>query len=370
MNLLVGIKSIQAWQELIKQSSKRPRLALPYAFAAAFYNRNHKIFAINYSNAANPSGPVKPFEHIYQPNELLQALRNVDMALLWGGRGTSAILRQVLLSRPRRRVILVSYIWKLSTLPTLRAVISGTVNQISARFSKAVMVMTDEQLVLAKQMLPSRIPVIRFICGIDTSFHKIKSNYSDVPEIHHSSIDKLLYKPYVIVLGDQQRCNENVIKLVRRSDINLVRVCRDKKTVFWFNEEIQRLGLNDRLFVFRDINYTFLRFLLQHSSAYAGLVNSKWQPAGWTVACEALASGLPVVMYDGLVYREMRKMGVEDRIVRSVPFGDISAFQSELELLISQNSSAIAGLAKDFVFSKLDIEDTSRHFVEEIESLC
>ena len=361
---------MQDWPGTVNRSHECPRLPLIHTFSAAFDDRNHRVFAIDYSNGANSSGSVGPFEHVYLRNELLQALKNVDLALIWGGRGISAISRQLLLSRPRRRVLLCSYIWQLGTLPTVRAVISGAANQISARFCRALIVMTDEQLVLAKQMLPARVPVIRFICGIDTSFYKVKSNYSDVPEIHRPLIEKLLCKPYVIVLGDQQRCNKDVITLVRRSDINLVRVCLAKKTLSWFNEEIRRFELTDRLFVFREIDYVFLRFLLQHASAYAGLVNSKWQPAGWTVACEALASGLPVVLYDGLAYREMKTMEADDRIVRSVPFGDISAFQSELESLISQDSATISELATDLVSNKLDIENTSRHFVEEIESLC
>lgn len=369
MNLLVGVKNIQKWRASEKHFQERPRLPLPYAFSGAFHNRNHKIFAVVSTNGSTPAEPVSPFERIYSHHELLNALRDTDLALFWGGRGLSAILRQVLLSYPRRRVILGSYIWQLSTLPALLAITSGTANQLLARFSRAVTVMTNEQLVLARKKLPPDIPVIRFICGIDTRFYKTKSNHSDVPEMHRPLVNKLLTKPYVIMLGDQQRCNEDALKIVKRSDISLVRVCREEKTILWFNKNIQKYKLNDRLFIFRDISHVFLRFLLQHAFAYAGLVNSKWQPAGWTVACEALASGLPVVLYDGLVSREMRMMRAANTIVRSVPYRDICACQAELESLISQKSPTTTKHAMDFVSDKLDIETTSNHFVREVESL-
>jgi len=365
MNLLVGIKSIQGWLAPKKQSHKRPRLPLPYTFSEAFHYRNHKIFAIVSSNESIPTEPVSPFERIYPQNELLHALRNTDLALFWGGRGFPAILRQVLLSHPRRRVIFCSYIWQLSKLPSLKTKLSGITARICANFSKGLVVMTDEQLVLAKQVLPSSIPVIRFICGIDTCFYKIKANYSDIPQIHRPSVDKLLAKPYVIMLGDQQRCNEDTLKLVKHSDINLVRVCREKKTMLWFNKSIQRHKLNDRLFIFRDISHVFLRFLLQHASAYWGLVDSSWQPAGWTAACEALASGLPVVIYEGLVSRELTRLGGGGKILQHIPSKDIKSFQSKLESMrheISKN-------ARDFAANNLDIEKTSTDFVRQIETL-
>jgi glycosyltransferase involved in cell wall biosynthesis len=376
MKLLVSIQSIQPWQESMKKSCERPRLALPYAFATAFYNRNHQLFAIEDSKVKDRTAATRPFEYIYQQHELLKAMRNVDLTMLGGGGdyGISAILRQmlnqILLSPPRYRVLFVAYVWQLSTLPTLKKKVAGMAVRFLARFSRAVIVMTDEQLVLAKQMLTSRIPVIRFICGIDTYFYKIKSNYSDIPETHRSSIDKLLTKPYAIMLGDQQRCNNDALELIKHCDIQLVRVLRGKKTSVWFNEEIQKHGFNDRLFIFEDISYIFLRFLLQHASAYVGLVDSSWQPAGWTVACEALSSGLPIILYDGLVSREIRRMGADNRIMRSVPYGDILAFQAELESVISQDLSTISKLSKDFASNNLDIENTSRHFVKQVESLC
>ena len=109
--------------------------------------------------------------------------------------------------------------------------------------------------------------------------------------------------------------------------------------------------------------------MIQNAVCYAGLVDSSWQPAGWTVACEALGSGVPIVLYDGLVSRELRIMGADNSIMRTVPFGDIAKFQSELESVISQRRSTIHKLSQDFVSRKLDMEITSQQFVSDVENL-
>ena len=297
-------------------------------------------------------------------------MRNVDTVLSWGGYGISAILRQILLIPPCRRVLLGSYVWELATLPTMKSKWSGIITRILSCYSRAVTVMTDEQLVLAKKMLPRRVPVIRFVCGIDTSFYKIKSNYSDVPEIYRSSVDKFLTKPYAIMLGDQQRCNEDALKLLKQSNIKLVRVCRDKKTITWFNENNNKHGFNNRLFVFEDLDHKFLRFLLQHASAYVGLVDSKWQPAGWTTACEALASGLPIVLYEGLVSRELVKLGAEETFLRRVPMNNVQNFKETLEDIISHHPiPCCSHKAQVFTSEKLDLEITGEKFVQQVEML-
>jgi glycosyltransferase involved in cell wall biosynthesis len=369
MKLLVGIENIQPWQESIKISAERPRLALPYAFSTAFVDKGHQLHAIDYSGSLNQRTEIEPFEKIYQKSDLLNAMKNVDMALLWGGRGVSAIIRQILLPHPRRRVLLGSYVWNMTALPTVKSKISGFATRFAACFSQAVAVMTDEQLLAVQQQLSSHTPVIRYTCGIDAGFYRLKATYADVPETYQDTIDKLLAKPYIIMLGDQQRCNQDALELVRRSDINLLRVCRGEKTSTWFSEQVSKAEFKDKMFYLNDVDYVFLRFLIQNAACYAGLVDSSWQPAGWTVACEALASGVPIVLYDGLVSRELKMMGADSSIMRIVPFKDIAGFQSEIELIIAQDRSIINKLSQDFISRKLDMEVTSQQFVRDVENL-
>lgn len=369
MKLLVGIKSVEPWHNSINKSLTQPRLALPYAFSTAFINEGHQVFAIDTANSSSVKKSDDPFSHVYSKSELLKALKNVDIALLWGGQGVSAIMRQILLPSPRKRVLLGSYVWDTSVLPTFKSRLSGVTAKLAAGFSRAVTVMTDEQLLGAQHQLSSRTPVIRFTCGIDASFYKVKSEYLDVPVIYQSEVDKLLTKPYVIMLGDQQRCNQDAIELIKKNDINLIRVCRDKKMSRWFKDQISRCGLEDKLFIFNDIDHVFLRFLIQNAACYAGLVDSSWQPAGWTVACESLACGTPVLLYDGLVSRELKKLGTDKSIMQTASFGDLKGFQEKLSAITSQHRSSVHKISQEFIIKNLDMEVTSREFVRNVENI-
>jgi hypothetical protein len=353
----------------MEKCDERPRLALPYAFATAFINKGHQLHAIYNSGSSTQEAETEPFEHVYQKSEVLKALKNVDMALLWGRQGVSAIMRQILLPRPRRCVVLCTYVWDMNALPTVKSRAACFSARFAARFSRAVTVMTNEQLLDAQRQLHSRTPVVRYTCGIDASFYRVKSIDSGAPEIHQDAVQKLLNKPYVIMLGDQQRCNQDALELVGRSDINLLRVCYSKKTSTWFEEQAFKCRYKDKLFIFNNVDHVFLRFLIQNAACYAGLVDSNWQPAGWTVACEALASGVPIVLYDGLVARELKAMGADSSIMRTVPFGDVAGFQSEIESIFSQHRPTIHKLSQGFISRKLDMETTAQQFVKDVESL-
>ena len=108
--------------------------------------------------------------------------------------------------------------------------------------------------------------------------------------------------------------------------------------------------------------YVFCSIML----AYAGLVNSTWQPAGWTVACEALASGLPIVLYKGLVSNELNSLGC-CQFLHSISMGDTQAFKIKLESLVSQQkSSIITQEIQNFAAKNLDLEKTAESFIKEI----
>src|SRR5205807_1131498 len=94
--------------------------------------------------------------------------------------------------------------------------------------------------------------------------------------------------------------------------LRVARVPQEAATASWYRRKIAERGLADRLFVFEHVSYRTLRHLLQKATAYVGLVDSTWQPAGWTVLCESLASGTPAIVYDGPTAREMRCLGARD----------------------------------------------------------
>jgi glycosyltransferase involved in cell wall biosynthesis len=372
MHLLVAISNnIPEWRDTLIESRDKPRLPLPYAFGAAFIKRGHKLSAINMSSSTPTDESLYPFEAVYPAQELLLAMKHADVVTLWGGHGVSAILRQCLLTPPRKRVVLNSYVWQPDDFPTLRSRTLGVATQFVAHFAKAVVVMTEEQAELARSSLPGKVPVVKLRCGIDTAFYRVASSFGDVPEEYREIVERLLAKPYVIMPGDELRFNQDALDIIANSDLRLIRISQysgGKQELL--RREIKERGIEDRFFIFEKISYPFMRFLLQNASAYAGLVDSTWQPAGWTVACETMASGLPIVVYDGLVSRELDRLGASGEFMRSVPMRNVKAFQDALQSFMNNESQAeTSSRAQRFASENLDFEQASIDFVMAIEKV-
>jgi len=266
--------------------------------------------------------------------------------------------------------VLNSYLWRVGRQQTLRRRRLALATRWAARCAKAVVLMTGEQSRQARRELAGSVPVIRFRCGIDTAFYGVPSRIEDVPDEFRARVDDVLSGPYVVMPGDELRCDADALEIVSSSKLRLVRIFQyyDVTRREALEQEIVRRGLRDRFFVFERISYPFMRFLLQHASAYAGLVDSDWQPAGWTVACEALASGLPAVLYEGLVSRELADLGAPPEVVRSVRMGRTDQFRFELQRFVDDGARNAAGAsAREFAATKLDLEQSSAEFVAALE---
>jgi glycosyltransferase involved in cell wall biosynthesis len=302
----------------------------------------------------------------------MTAMKSVDITSLWAGLGVSAILKQPLLPRPRQRVLLNTYVWQPKAFPTWKAKKLGLATRMAARFAKGVVVMTQEQAERAREDLPDRVPVINMRCGIDTAYYRSSSEQESVPEAYKEIVDHLLKKPFVVMPGDELRFNQDALDIIKNSDLHLVRISQysDKSAVDRLKEQITHEGLADRLIVLERISYPFIRFLLRNAAAYAGLVDSTWQPAGWTVACEALTSGIPVVLYEGLVSRELARLGATETILQSVPMRDIRTFQEVLESIVHNHPNPRVSLkANMFAAENLNLEITGEAFVQQVERL-
>lgn len=367
MHLLVAIDdNVAEWRDARTPSSERPRLPLPYAFGTAFLQRGHRVSAIR--TGARPSSAVPtpdPFAAVYARNEFRSALRSVDLASLWGGDGVRAVLQQSLVLPLRRRVVMNAYAWQRRR--------AGMAARLAAPFARAVVLMTAEQADRARAVLALRTPVIHFRCGIDTAFYRAEARPIDCPPEHQSLVARLRQTPYVVMMGDPLRFELDALQLVQESSLTLVRVAqtRDAERHAWLQQEIARRGIGDRFIVLERISYPLLRLLLRHARAYAGLVDSSWQPAGWTAACEALAAGLPVVLYEGLVPRELVRLGAGPRILCSVPPNDLSRARTALERFAvpPDRDDDLAREAAAFAAATLDCEQSAAAFVAEMERL-
>lgn len=358
------------WYQSLNKSSDYPRLPLLYGFGSVFHQRGHQLLGLE-GNATQAQIVTSPFTRIYPRQLVGEAIRESDLSIFWGGDAIRAIVKQSSPTILKRKVILSSYIWELGKLSQWKMKRLGIATHLASKFAKGVVVMTSEQQKQARQTLPVHVPVLKFTCGIDTGFYRLPSDFSDVPEIYRLTVDSLLKQPYVIMPGDEQRCHSHALDILSHSNLNLVRISQYTKNTDanWFRQEIYNRGLENRCFFFEKISYPFLRFLLHNASAYAGLVDSTWQPAGWTVACEAIASGLPVVLYEGLVSRELEDLGAS-RFLHPVKMGDTKTFQIILENLVNkQPDIKLKQDTYNFAAQNINLEITAPQFAEQIEKL-
>lgn len=373
MHILAAINNnINEWKALQQYSTVKPRLPLPYAFGGAFLNAGHKLSALDLTSKSKKE-EINPFNNLYHKYELSNALRSVDIATLWGSDALKAIFQQAISSKYKNNIVYFTYVFS-PEKPNKKQRMLDMATRLIARSTKGIVVMTGTHESSAKQRLGDNVPIIRMRCGIDTAFYRENVKNQDIPEHERYRVEKLLSEPYVIMPGDELRFNDDAINFVENSGIRLVRVSQYgyKSGTEKLKKEVEERGLEDRLLIFEKISYPFLRFLLANASAYAGLVDSSWQPAGWTVACEALSSGLPMVIYEGLTSREMNESTAPQELVQSVNMGDITTFTDKLISLVTEvnrDKEKIANQASKFAEDNLDFNITAPPFVREIEKL-
>jgi hypothetical protein len=305
------------------------------------------------------------FQRVYNRGEEAKALQAADLFLGWASHGISTMLRQY----RQRKVVLASYVWQLRPMPFASRLRIGLTTRIAAMWARGLVFMTTEQCEEARRFLGPRVPVVKLKCGIDTRFYQTSAMLEDTPEAYQEILAKLIRRPFFVIMGDMLRDDAALLDTLKRTGLTCVRILQDPQKAAWLRRESHARKLSERLFIFERANYLVVRFLLQHARAYAGFVDSTWQPAGWTTTCEALASGIAVVLYDGLASRELCKVGA-GRFIHIVPFGDISSFRKQLESLMAKNESSLfQEEARKFAAASLDLECAGDQFVDDIEKL-
>ena len=378
-HLLVSIGgNLAEWRDAMVPALDRPRLPLPYALGAALLKGRFELSAIDLRTDAGASvlteDSALPFSAIYPRDQMSAATSVTDFSLLWGRLALLTLVRQAFVSPTQRRLLFFSYVWQSYETSTLRQRIKRAFTQQAARLAGGVVLMTAEQVEAARKSLPATVPVIGLTVGIDCEFYNSNISLSDISEADRDRVERLLQLPYVILPGDELRLNNDALDLVEHAPINLVRVSQysHKGGIAALRVEAKRRGLGDRVQIFERISYPALRFLIRNAVAYTGLVDATWQPAGWTVACECLASGLPIVLYEGLVSRELQRLGAGLDILRAVPLHDTVAFLKEVRLITDLASrSERAERARSFASEKLNLEITGAEFAMELrKAIC
>ena len=363
---------LSEWANFDVSSRSRPRLPIPYGLCGAFLSAGHQVQGVDLRRDTNAALQKNSLESVISPRQLSRALANSEAAIFWGSYALQAIVRERL-SAKRSKILRLAYNLRAPGDSVFGNWKMRLQNQIASKAFGHIF-MTDMQLLLAREVFGHAHPLIKFRCGIDTQFYRYELDYKDVPTQYIAIVEKLLTRPYVIMPGDELRLNDDAIKVAKLSGLRLVRISQyfEKSGTEKLNQEIEELGLQDLLLIFRKIDYKFLRFLLRNAVAYVGLVDSSWQPAGWTVACEALAAGVPAIIYEGLTTDELRKMGASVRIMRVVPKGDVSAVVQcvdDILRLAHDMRAELGNEARVLAEVQLDINVTGPDFVRNIELL-
>ena len=369
MRLLVEASGrMEEWQRSFEASADRPRLPLPFSTSAAFCARGHEVSAINFSDGHFSGLDAGHFRKLYGPGELKEALLENDLMLLWAATGIRAAVSNMVRLPAHRKVLLASYVWRVHQNAGWRGWRLAVTTRIAARLARAVVLMTDEQAREADHSLAARVPVLRFTWGIDSAFYRCEVAETDVSIEVRKELNDLLREPYVILAGDQLRLDNDALELVEKHNLRLVRVPQERHTANWYRRQMRERKLEGRLFVFERVDYPTLRYLLQRATAYVGLVDSTWQPAGWTVLCESLASGLPAIVYEGITAREIRRLGAGD-YVSVVPHRDVAAMAHGCKRLGDAEGTLLRTNAADFSATALDLQLTASNFVESVERI-
>jgi glycosyltransferase involved in cell wall biosynthesis len=368
MRLLIEISGqIDDWHLAFDTATDRPRLPLPYSSSAAFIARGHEVSAIHFSDEFFSSREKGRFSRLYGPRQLREAIADNDLVLLWAGSAIKAFLSNRALSR-EKKLLFASYVWRVPPEARWKARLLGVATRTLARRARSAVFMTHEQV--REAMTSLSVPIVPFTWGIDSAFYRHPSTEADPFPALRDQLKDLLSTPYVILAGDQQRLDSDAVALVEHFDLRLVRVPQEQHTAEWYRRQIKKRGLEGRIFVFQKVTYAALRFLLQHATAYVGLVDSSWQPAGWTVLCESIASGIPAIVYDGLTAREMRRLGAGDYLM-TVPSRDIQAVATCYKEIRdkSEAGNELTEHAQHFSKSVLDLEQTAANFVDSVEAV-
>lgn len=227
-----------------------------------------------------------------------------------------------------------------------------------------LLVMTMEQYELLLRIGVKENKVDRITIKIDSDYYrKQKFLKEDFKEGELSKIEAITTDEFIICMGDELRDNLEAIKLAKLSNKTLVRISQfgHKNSIHEF-EALCSANSFASYHLLQKVSYPCLVTLLKKASLQIVPVDSSWQPAGWTVTCESLVVGVPVILYNGLVYRELLRLGIPHSsliVVDNLEPGNMAStgakylshnnrgvqLNSDIFSQIEMNAGAVGGLA-------------------------
>ena len=230
--------------------------------------------------------------------------------------------------------------------------IKNLVFQTGLRTCGGLIYMTQEQMNYAIENFKLPLEKVHHLpLGVDTKFFVPLSSCVDVM-VRKELLD-LPLKKYVVAAGDQLRDEHQIAKIMKETELKLVRLTQsDRIEKFWEKFNQTNSGQAD-VFCKARLDFQEVRYVYQHALCVLNLVDNSWQPAGWTVATEAMACGIPVVMNSGLVTRELKRYQDPPPLLEISSTPEIGEVRKELKKL-----------SADFTFAK-NLGQSGRKYIED-----
>jgi glycosyltransferase involved in cell wall biosynthesis len=310
----------------------------------------------NDRRGGRPPGWWRPYLRL---GRVIGQLSAWDVVVTWGTQGAVIAAALGIKTGGPRKVVIISFSgWPRAGGPL--GLMRELLYQSATERTGKLVFMTKRQIrealgrVDADGKRVAHLPV-----GVDTRF------FTPMPAGATASVRPELQalgsQRFVVVAGDQLRDERNMIGVLDGLSIGLVRLTQNK-----FIEELWgKLRGTVRFPVLCKAHLTAqeVRYVYQRAVCLVNLVDSSWQPAGWTVMTEAMACGLPVIVNPGLTTEEMRTYVTGGPL----PFLELQRLDPSqararvIDLLADDDLSREIGMvARQFVERHLDIDRTSK----------
>ncbi len=286
---------------------------------------------------------------------VVRSLGNYDAVVSWSTTGALLSLAKKFLeiflpSLRRCKIVVVVFSNSVQHHSIFVRCLGNVIIKFGLRNADAVIYMTHRQMEEARNLLGVDLRIMHLVsAGVDTEFFKpLSSRESHEPP--REEFTEFSGIAYVVVGGDQLRSEQQIIDVLNDTGIGLIRLTQNKLTEsFW-----KHAALGKRVrFPFAcvsNLSPREVRYAYRHALYCLNLVDNSWQPAGWSVATEAMACGLPVIINEGLIAEEMRRHLGDDQLPLIMVETVEDARRAIIALASDRAHSAQLGkLGRDFV---------------------
>jgi glycosyltransferase involved in cell wall biosynthesis len=348
------------------QDTNAPRLPQAYPYFGALQMMGVEVSVLSLGKvaqdrkAAKPSGWWTPYLSMIS---MLSRFAKHDVVITNGTQGALLALAASALKWQSKKIAIISFANIRGTTRTLAEPIQRSIYRRGLHQCGKVLFMTRRQMEEAVTKIGCEQTQLAYLpVGVDTLFFAPKPAHADA--CIREELRVLEAQKYIVVAGDQLRHEDHIMQVLEGMNVGLVRLTQNKYTEEFWRRWAGSNPSSFPVFCIAHLSAQEVRYAYQHALCLLNLVDSSWQPAGWTVMTEAMACQLPVIVNRGLTTEEMR-LYIKEK--DTLPFLEVEqldpleARRCLLQLMESTEKSQEIGFrARRFVEQHFNIEITAK----------